>query len=704
MSDSAQNVSQTVTGEGNIFTGTGDVYVTQRPPPLSAADTDTLAGLRILLERVKSFWIDGVLEKSVHGAVLLDLGKQLQLEAIDHPWELVLELPDQTNQTLPSNTKILDIFDQRSRTLLILGEPGSGKTVTLLELARDLSARTETDGAISQAVPAVFNLSNWADKGLPLIDWLTAELSGKYGIPKRTGRSWLENNRILPLLDGLDEVRPEDRRAACVEAINTFSEAFGLSGLAVCSRIQDYTRLPVRLKLNGAIKLQPLTPEHVDSYLAAGGAKLKALRVTLQTDSTLQSLAGSPLMLSIMSLAYQDVPDEVLAGQAQGPLEERTGRLWDTYIARMFKRKGKGAASYSDEQTKGWLTWLAKGMNQHNQTVFLIEQLQPSWLGTRRQRLIYVLGSRLISGLSVGLILGIIFFGRRIDLIEGLYFGLIFGLSIGLIDALRFERSGKNLELKQASTLRRSAANVLGVMMMGGLIVVLIEGVRLELREVLNAVLIQATIVGLIFGLRRSRQTITDDIQTVESLSPSWRGALKGAAAGLIVGLFFVLIVVLIPGPFLGVRLDLREVLKDVLIFGPIFGVIGAMVGAFRRRIVDTKTYPNQGIRLSVRNGVFAGLGYGLSVGLVLALIPGQIVLGLILGLILGLLAGLWYGGLDVIQHFSLRFVLTILRYAPWNYSRFLDYAAERIFLRRVGGGYIFIHRLLMDHFAAEEA
>ena len=34
------------------------------------------------------------------------------------------------------------------------------------------------------------------------------------------------------------------------------------------------------------------------------------------------------------------------------------------------------------------------------------------------------------------------------------------------------------------------------------------------------------------------------------------------------------------------------------------------------------------------------------------------------------------------------------------RYIRFLDYATERIFLRKVGGGYIFIHRLLQDYFA----
>jgi hypothetical protein len=41
--------------------------------------------------------------------------------------------------------------------------------------------------------------------------------------------------------------------------------------------------------------------------------------------------------------------------------------------------------------------------------------------------------------------------------------------------------------------------------------------------------------------------------------------------------------------------------------------------------------------------------------------------------------------------------------YAPWNYIRFLNYAAERIFLRKVGGGYIFTHQLLMEYFASLE-
>jgi hypothetical protein len=50
------------------------------------------------------------------------------------------------------------------------------------------------------------------------------------------------------------------------------------------------------------------------------------------------------------------------------------------------------------------------------------------------------------------------------------------------------------------------------------------------------------------------------------------------------------------------------------------------------------------------------------------------------------------------IQHFILRVMLWRNSSIPWNYTRFLDYATERIFLQKLGGGYIFIHRLVLEH------
>ena len=59
------------------------------------------------------------------------------------------------------------------------------------------------------------------------------------------------------------------------------------------------------------------------------------------------------------------------------------------------------------------------------------------------------------------------------------------------------------------------------------------------------------------------------------------------------------------------------------------------------------------------------------------------------------------YGGYTWLQHRRLRRLLIRRGVIPRDYVDFLDYAAERIFLRKVGGGYMFIHRLLQDDFAA---
>ena len=57
--------------------------------------------------------------------------------------------------------------------------------------------------------------------------------------------------------------------------------------------------------------------------------------------------------------------------------------------------------------------------------------------------------------------------------------------------------------------------------------------------------------------------------------------------------------------------------------------------------------------------------------------------------------------GAVVVRHMILRVLLYRQHSTPLNYARFLDYAAERVLLRKVGGGYIFTHRMLMEYFAS---
>jgi len=693
----------------------GDKITIYEAQPLPPAETKERRDLGILLKNVETTWIKGVLENSVHDAVWLDLGKEKRADAVEHPWQMMLEVPGQTRQTLPPETKIKDIFEEANRLLLILGEPGSGKTTTLLQLARNLIDEVKQDSTFVQPVPVIFNLSTWTDKQQPLEDWLSAELSNKYRVPKKDGRRWLEEKRILPLLDGLDEVKAENR-IACVEKINRLSVDYGLQGVVVCSRIKDYTALDVRLELNRAIYLQPLTSDQIAGYFERVGDKLAGLWVTLQQDEVLQSLIQSPLMLNIMSLAYQDTSPDELSEPGLVTVEARRQHLFDTYIARMFKRKGEGQL-YDVEQTKQRISWLARKMQQHNQEVFLIEGLQPSWLQHRRWRLVYVLASRLLGGLIVGLSFGLSF-GLIVGLLglsAGLSAGLFAGLLVGFIDILRFEGLGNRIKVKTPSELWWSIINVvvvgLSVVLIFGLSVVLFFGLIVGLFIGLIVGLIFGLIVGLIFGLRGSRQSPTNDIRTVETLHWFWRKALKGGlVVGLIVGLSFGLIVELSVG-LLGLSAGLSVGLFFRLlglIVGLSAGLIGAVFSGLSREIIETKTVPNQGIRLSARNAIFGGLIVGLlaglSAGLIVGLSAGLIVslsAGLIAGLNAGALGALWYGGLDIIQHYTLRLILIIQGHTPRNYARFLDNSVNLIFLQRVGGGYRFIHRVLLEHFAA---
>ena len=65
------------------------------------------------------------------------------------------------------------------------------------------------------------------------------------------------------------------------------------------------------------------------------------------------------------------------------------------------------------------------------------------------------------------------------------------------------------------------------------------------------------------------------------------------------------------------------------------------------------------------------------------------------------LVIALQIGWLACLRHYLLRWLLWFDGSIPWNYVRFLDYAVERLLLRKAGGGYIFMHRLLLDYLAS---
>ncbi|HEX7632655.1 MAG TPA: DUF4062 domain-containing protein [Lacunisphaera sp.] len=332
-------------------------------------DADRTNILR-LLERIDHDWIKGVLESSLHHRAWLELGLNWREDAIEHPWDRIVVSANRPIQTLGRKDSIAVVFDAAHQTLLVLGEPGAGKTTTVLELARDLISRARASPAAS--APVILALSTWRGEHRDFLDWLIAELGLRYQVPRRVARSWLEEGRLVLILDGLDEV-VAGRREACVAGINAFAQVHPPAGLAVTCRVAEYDALSVKLRLRAAICLQPLTSEQVDRYFEAAGRGLQPLRQALREDAGLRDLARSPLMLSVMTMAWRNAPAETTAPFAatQTP-EELRRRLFEAYVQAALRRRGKASGGYAPEQVINWLAWLARCMKAHGQTLFAV--------------------------------------------------------------------------------------------------------------------------------------------------------------------------------------------------------------------------------------------------------------------------------------------------------------------------------------------
>ena len=229
----------------------------------------------------------------------------------------------------------------------------------------------------------------------------------------------------------------------------------------------------------------------------------------------------------------------------------------------------------------------------------------------------------------------------------------------------------------------------------------------------------------LIFGLVGELliRLVPPEPEPAERLSWSWPrarpyvvpGLLVGAVAGPAFGLLFSLTI-----ESQGATVRDREYWS--LVFGPTIGLLWALSrGAGRGLTASPQTVrrvPNEGIRQSARHGLLVGLVTLLivvAIGMVgfagWLLIDGAgdrgeafamvLLLSTAWGTGCGLLLGIASGGGAAIQHWTLRLLLWRYGLAPLRYARWLAYGVRlRLLYWGVGGGHMFIHRVVQDHFA----
>ena len=394
---------------------------------------------------------------------------------------------------------------------------------------------------------------------------------------------------------------------------------------------------------------------------------------------------------------------------ADGTLDPLT--LFDIYTQAMFKRRGNNG-TYPPDKTKMWLSWLARHMDQHNQALFLIESLQPSWLRSKRWQWTYIWGSRLFAGLVASILMWLFWLLVRINVPQfgtlwsqqvsrsmpgwaaqtDLWLMLFLGLSMGLVTAVldgidykRIARQGYPFMDLSKRRRRRTVVTSLVTGLLAMLVVTIFDNIFLAFSF--------GIVVGVAFGLITYfvyGSNMRDDIRTVAALNWSW----PGAFIGLIIGISLAAVVELVEWALFGTTQIVRTFLSLGLVFMLLRGLRGSRV--------STTSLPNQGIRLSAKNAVTAGLIIGGVMLVVTAVTWQNLTLGFVGGLLSLLVTMFMFGGGNVVNHFYLRFLLWLTKDLPADLIGFLEFGVDRVFLHRVGGGYLFIHQFLQAYFAKD--
>ncbi len=268
-----------------------------------------------------------------------------------------------------------------TRRLVVLGDPGSGKTMLLARLVIDL-----LDPAVRAAgdpVPVLVSLASWHPVDQDLLSWLVEQLvidhpalDRKHARGGPLARALLDNGSITLVLDGLDEI-PEGLRAQAVVAINQALHSG--QPLIVSSRTDAYSEAirpagGIGVALTGAagIRLRPLDAQDVVDYLrsSAGGAtgrrRWDRVADALASGGPLAEALVTPLMTTLARTVYNPTsmastttlpdPADLLELEDSTAVERH---LLDGFVPASYRPHPTRRTRWEPDQAERWLGYLA---------------------------------------------------------------------------------------------------------------------------------------------------------------------------------------------------------------------------------------------------------------------------------------------------------------------------------------------------------
>ena len=111
----------------------------------------------------------------------------------------------------PQEADSMNIFSvfwgMKSKRMLLLGEAGAGKTLLLLELIRQAAEARRSNPNVPIFIR--MNIAEWRDDH-SFRDYFAGQVAAQHFLPTKLIARMLDDGRLIPLLDGLDEFDPED--------------------------------------------------------------------------------------------------------------------------------------------------------------------------------------------------------------------------------------------------------------------------------------------------------------------------------------------------------------------------------------------------------------------------------------------------------------------------------------------------------------
>ena len=296
------------------------------------------------------------------------------------------------------NQAIVDAFRALPhRQLMVLGQPGAGKSVFAILLTLGL---IDHPGQ-GEPLPVLLPINVW-DPEESVEDFVARRVAEDYtpvlaphGDPPGLARQLVTNRLLLPILDGLDEL-PSDAHARAVGRLDEYAS----SGrpLVVTCRSREYEQAVVRgrvLSRAAVIELEPVSVEAAIGYLSQPTADPRWTPVFVELrhhhDGLLAKVLSTPLMVAMARTAYQDPrsrPSDLLTLTTT---ELITGRLMDAFLTAAYTRSlaasgGRSADRYSPGQARRWLTTLAFHLYQAGTRDLHWWQIKPGLLSDRPAR------------------------------------------------------------------------------------------------------------------------------------------------------------------------------------------------------------------------------------------------------------------------------------------------------------------------------